>query len=90
MVTSFNRYKISLEPAKHISDKVVKFLHQTEEGREHPGGGLDKPIDRDQRSWVFLNDQKRYFASNRKPRKILFEKQHPKNTLKTLFISQKI
>ena len=23
-----------------------------------PGGGLDKSTDRDQRSWVFLNDQK--------------------------------
>ena len=24
-----------------------------------PGGGLDKPTDRDQRSWVFLNDPKK-------------------------------
>ena len=34
-----------------------------------PGGGLEKPTDRDQRSWVFLNDPKKYFATNRKPKK---------------------
>ena len=34
MVSSVNKYKISLEPAEHISDKVVKLLHQTEEARE--------------------------------------------------------
>ena len=34
MVSSVNKYKISLEPAKHISDRVVKLLHQTEEARE--------------------------------------------------------
>ena len=34
MVSSVNKYKISLESAKHISDKVVKLLHQTEEARE--------------------------------------------------------
>ena len=34
MVSSVNKYKISLEPAKHISDRVVKSLHQTEEARE--------------------------------------------------------
>ena len=34
MVSSVNKYKISLEPAKHISDRVVKLLHQIEEARE--------------------------------------------------------
>ena len=34
MVSSVNKYKISLEPAKHISDRVVKLLHQTKEARE--------------------------------------------------------
>ena len=34
MVSSVNKYKISLEPAKHINDRVVKLLHQTEEARE--------------------------------------------------------
>ena len=34
MVSSVNKYKISLEPAKHINDRVVKLLHQTEETRE--------------------------------------------------------
>ena len=34
MVSSVNKYKISLEPAKHISDRVVKLLHQTEEACE--------------------------------------------------------
>ena len=33
MVSSVNKYKISLESAKHIDD-VVKLLHQTEEARE--------------------------------------------------------
>ena len=34
MVSSVNKYKISLEPAKHINDRVVKLLHQTVEPRE--------------------------------------------------------
>ena len=35
MVSSVNKYKISLEPTEHISDReVVKLLHQTEEARE--------------------------------------------------------
>ena len=34
MATSANKYKISLEPAKHISDRVVNLLHQTEEALE--------------------------------------------------------
>ena len=34
MVSSINRYKISLEPAKHVNDRVIKLLHQTEEARE--------------------------------------------------------
>ena len=41
---------------------------------KYPGGGLDKPTDRDQRSWVFLNDPKKYFATNRKPKKNTFRK----------------
>ena len=34
MVRSVNKYKTSLEPAKHISDRVIKLLHQTGEARE--------------------------------------------------------
>ena len=34
MVSSVNKYKISLESAKHISERVVKLLHQTEEAQE--------------------------------------------------------
>ena len=34
MVSSVNKSKISLEPAKCISDGVVKLLHQTKEARE--------------------------------------------------------
>ena len=34
MVSSVNKYKIFLKPAKHISDRVVMLLHQTEEARE--------------------------------------------------------
>ena len=34
MVNSVNKYKISLEPAKHINDRVVKSLHETVEARE--------------------------------------------------------
>ena len=33
----------------------------------HPGGELGIPTDRDQWSWVFLNNPKRYFATERKP-----------------------
>ena len=44
----------------------------------YPGGGLDKPAYRDQQSWVFLNDPKKYFATDRKPQKILSEKQNLK------------
>ena len=54
-----------------------------------PGGGFDKPGNRDQQSWAFLNDPKKYFATNRRPKKILSEKQNPKNTLKNTFIWQK-
>ena len=34
MVSSVNKYKISLEPGKHINDRVEKLLHQTEEASE--------------------------------------------------------
>ena len=34
MASSVNKYKIPLEPAKHIIDRVVKLLHQTVEARE--------------------------------------------------------
>ena len=47
---------------------------------EIPGGGLDKPTDRDQQSWVFLNYPKKYFATDRTPKNILSEKQNSKNT----------
>ena len=43
-----------------------------------PGGGLDKPTDRDQQSWVFLTYPKKYFATYGTPKKILSEKQNPK------------
>ena len=36
-----------------------------------PGGGLGIPTDRDQQSWVFLNDPQKYFASDSKPQEIL-------------------
>ena len=56
-----------------------------------PGGGLDKPTERDQRSWVFLNYPKKYFAADRKPQKILFERQNPKKyPPKSLFILAKV
>ena len=34
MVSSVNKYKLSLEPDKHINDRVAKLLHQTEEALE--------------------------------------------------------
>ena len=34
MVSSVSKYKISLEPAKNINDRVLKLLRQTEEARE--------------------------------------------------------
>ena len=57
---------------------------------QYPGGGLDKPTDRDQRSWVFLNDPRKYFATNRKPKKRLSKKQNPKNTLKNTIYFAKV
>ena len=59
-----------------LSHKIIFLPHFTL--HSNPGGRFDKPTDRDQRSWVFLNDPKKYFATNRKPKKILFEKQNPK------------
>ena len=48
-----------------------------------PGDGLSILTDRDQRSLIFLNDPKKYFATGRRPKKILSKKQEPKNTLIT-------
>ena len=62
-----------------------KNIHSVKETEiKDPGGGLDKPTDRDQRSWVFLNYSKKYFATDRNPK----NKNFPKGkTLKnTLFI----
>ena len=47
------------------------------------GGGLEKPTDRDQRSWVFLNDPKKNtLPLTENPQKNTFRKAKPKNTLK--------
>ena len=54
-----------------------------------PGGGLDKPTDRDQRSWVFLNDPKNTLPLTENPKEYFSKSKTLKNTLKTLFISQK-
>ena len=43
-----------------------------------PGGGLDKPTDRNQWSWVFLKDLKKTLLLTENPQKILSEKQNPK------------
>ena len=43
-----------------------------------PGGGLGKQSDRDQHSWVLLDNQIKYIASDRKPKNILSKKQNPK------------
>ena len=46
------------------------------------GGGLDKPTDRNQWSWIFLKDPKKCFTTNRPPpppqTTKLSEKQNPK------------
>ena len=34
MISSVNKYRVPLEPAKHINDRVVKLLHQNVEARE--------------------------------------------------------
>ena len=47
----------------------------------YPGGGLSILTDRDQRSWVFLNDPKKYFGTDSRPKNILSKEQDPKNTL---------
>ena len=46
-----------------------------------PGGRLGIPTDRDQRNWVFPNDQKKYFAPERKPKKNFLKSKTLKNTL---------
>ena len=47
-----------------------------------PGGGLGRPTDRDQWNWVFLNDPKKYFATDRIPKKKYFSNSKTlKNTL---------
>ena len=43
-----------------------------------PGGELGIPTDRDQRSWVFLNNPKKYFATDRNPQKVLSGKRTQK------------
>ena len=56
-----------------------------------PGGGLGIPTDRDQRSWVFLKDPRKYFVTDRKPQKIPSEKPNPKKyPPKTRFVFQKL
>ena len=55
-----------------------------------PGGGLDKSTDRDQQSWVFLNDPKNTLPLKQKTQKNTFRKTKPlKIPSKTLFILQK-
>ena len=44
------------------------------------GSGLGIPTDRDQRSWVFLNNPKKYFSTDRKPKKY-FQKTKPEKML---------
>ena len=56
-----------------------------------PGGGLGIPTDKDQRSWVFLKDQKKYFVTDRRPKKMPSEKSTPKkHPPKTRFVQQKL
>ena len=43
-----------------------KLLNMGEGLREGPDGGIDKPTDKDQRVWVFLNNPKKYFANDKK------------------------
>ena len=70
-------------------DRFQTYIHKTkftelwkigshEQSLGNPGGGLDEPTGRDQRCWVFRNNPQKYFATNRKPKKILCEKQNPK------------
>ena len=76
------------EPMGKLSPE--SFKNKTEWFLPFPGGGLDKPTGRDQRSWVFLNDPKKYFATNTKPKKLFSEKQNPKNTLRNTIYFPKV
>ena len=46
-----------------------------------PGGGLNKPTDRDQRSWVFLNYPKNTLPLTEHPKKYFPKSKTLKNTL---------
>ena len=43
--------------------------------------GLGVPTNRDQQSWTFLKDPRKYFATDRKPTNIFSEKENPVETL---------
>ena len=51
-----------------------RFIGTLKLPSKSPGGGLDKPTDRDQRSWVFLNDPKNILPLTENPQKILSKK----------------
>ena len=57
---------------------------------EHPGGGLDKLTDRDQRSWVFLNDPKNTLPQTENPNKYFPKSKTLKNTLKNTINFSKV
>ena len=59
-----------------ISRKKLCFWRQKEKwSMLYPGSGLDNPTDRDQRSWVFLNNPKNTLPLTENPPKILSEQQ---------------
>ena len=60
---------------------LMAICNEFRRQRWNPGGGLDKPTDRDQRSWVFLTYPKKYFATDRMPKKYFPKNKTLKNTL---------
>ena len=63
-------------PIHRFWKKAVSISSRTEIVLK-PGGGLDRPTDKDQRIWVFLNDPKNTLPLTETPQKILSEKQNP-------------
>ena len=70
-----NWLQTNLEP-------VPSYLHAGGTIIRKGNNGKCPGMDRDRRSWAFLNDPKKYFATNRRPQKDTFQKVKPKNTLK--------
>ena len=62
---------------------IIICLHSIIQNQvTNPGGGLDKATDRDQRSWVLLNNPKNTLPPTENPKKYFPKNKTLKNTVK--------